>query len=257
LTWVGHVTFAVEDGDRVVLTDPHFGPRALLPRRKVPPGLPVEAVPPDAVALLSHNHYDHLDRWTLERLPPSVEWLVPLGQGDWMRRAGARRVRELDWWQSVEVGDWTFTALPAQHWSNRVFQQRNSALWCSWLLDCGPRSYYFAGDSGYFHGYREIGRRFPRLDVALLPIGSYEPRWFMGYQHMDPAQAYRAFRDLGARHMVGMHWGTFDLTDEPVDLAPKELAEVVAEATGGAGDPRVRVMAVGERWPLRYNADDD
>jgi N-acyl-phosphatidylethanolamine-hydrolysing phospholipase D len=250
LTWIGHVTFAVEDGDRVVVTDPHFGPRALVPRRKVAPGLGLHAVPDDAVALLSHNHYDHLDRWTVERLAPSVEWLVPRGQGDWMRRAGARRVHELDWWQSLEIGAWTFTALPAQHWSNRLFQKRNSALWCSWMLHTGGRSYFFAGDSGYFHGYREIGRRFPGIDVALLPIGSYEPRWFMAYQHMDPAQAYRAFRDLGAAAMVGMHWGTFDLTDEPVDLAPKELAEVLAEATGGAGDPRVRVMAVGERWSI-------
>ncbi len=253
LTWVGHASFAIEGVGRVLLTDPHFGDRALLPRRKVPPGIPLSTVPGNAVALLSHNHYDHLDRWTVKNLPSGVSWYVPPGMAAWFRRHGVDRVTEVDWWQRVEHGPWTLTALPSQHWSNRLSQGRNAAGWCSWLIDCcgsgeaSPRRYYFAGDSGYFHGFAEIGRRFPGIDVALLPIGAYEPRWFMAYQHMDPPQAYRAFRDLGARHMVAMHWGTFDLTDEPVDLAPRELARVLA-ARGG--DPRVRVMAVGERWPV-------
>ena len=126
--------------------------------------------------------------------------------------------------------------------------RRNSALWCSWLLDSGKRRVYFAGDSGAFPGFAEIGRRLPGIDVALLPIGAYEPRWFMRYQHMDPAEAYRAFHDLGARWMLPMHWGTFDLTDEPADLAPEVLAQVVAAA---GGDPRVHTLAIGERWRMR------
>ncbi len=245
LTWVGHATFALQDGPDVVLTDPHWGPRALLPRRQSPPGIPLAAVPPHAFAVLSHNHYDHLDAWTVERLP-AIPWFVPLGLGRWLRRRHAGPVVELDWWQSVRHGRWTLTCLPAQHWSNRLDAGRNTTLWCSWLLDSGERRYYFAGDSGYFGGFAEIGRLFAPLDVALLPIGAYEPRWFMGLQHMDPAEALRAFADLGARHMLAMHWGVFDLTDEPVDRAPEVLAREVA--AGGAEASRVHPLAIGERW---------
>jgi N-acyl-phosphatidylethanolamine-hydrolysing phospholipase D len=248
VTWVGHATFAIHDRDDVVLTDPHFGPRALFPRRLVAPGVPVDAVPADALAVVSHNHYDHLDRWSVETLPAGVTWFVPLGLADWFRARGRHAVVELDWWQSAEHGRWKITCLPAQHWSRRIEQRENTTLWCSWLLDSGEYRYYFAGDTGYFPGFGEFGRRLGPVDVAMLPIGAYEPRWFMQYQHMDPAEAYQAFLDLGARFMLPMHWGTFDLTDEPVDLPPRVLAEVVAER---GGDPeRVRTLAVGERWKL-------
>lgn len=250
VTWVGHSAFAVQDGEDVFLTDPHWGPRALVPPRLSPPGIPLEAVPADAFAVLSHNHYDHLDAWTVKRLPRSIPWFVPLGLGGWLRRRGPRQVVELDWWQSARHGRWTLTCLPAQHWSNRIGMGRNATLWCSWLLDSGSRRYYFAGDSGYFHGFAEIGRRFAPIDLALLPIGAYEPRWFMRYQHVDPGEAWQAFRDLGARWMVPMHWGTFDLTDEPVDLAPRVLEKILAEE--GEDRERVRILAVGERWVLPH-----
>lgn len=247
LTWVGHSTFAIQDGGDVIVTDPHWGARALVPPRLSPPGIPLSAVPPEACVVLSHNHYDHLDSWTVKRLPPGLPWFVPLGLGDWLRKRGVRQVTELDWWQSASHGRWTLTCLPAQHWSNRISMGRNASLWASWLLDSGSRRWYFGGDSGYFHGFAEIGRRFSP-DVALLPIGAYEPRWFMRYQHMDPREAVQAFRDLGARWMAGMHWGTFDLTDEPVDLAPRVLEQVLREESL---DPeRVRALAVGERWIL-------
>ena len=253
ITWVGHATFAVQDGGEVFLTDPHWGPRALLPRRHWPPGIPRAAVPAHAFAVLSHNHYDHLDAWTVARLPPEIAWHVPLGLAGWLRRRRGHgkaeapaAVQELDWWQSVRRGRWTMTCLPAQHWSNRLDSGRNSTLWCSWLLDSGRRRYFFAGDSGYFPGFAEIARRFAPIDVAFLPIGAYEPRWLMAYPHMDPAEAWQAFRDLGARWMVPMHWGTFDLTNEPIDLPPRVLAEAIA-ATGGDA-ARARVLAIGERW---------
>jgi len=246
LTWVGHATFAVHDDEDVFLTDPYFGPRALLPRRRTPPGVPLESVPAHAFAVLSHNHYDHLDAWTVERLPKDLRWLVPLGLARWFRARGRANVQELDWWQSTRFGRWTVTCVPVQHWSARLEHGRNRTLWCGWVLDSGARRYFFAGDSGYFHGFQEIGRRFGRIDVAMLPIGAYEPRWLMRYQHMDPADAYRAFQDLDARFLVPMHWGTFDLTDEPIDEAPRVLSQVV-ERSGG--DPsRVRLLAVGERW---------
>jgi N-acyl-phosphatidylethanolamine-hydrolysing phospholipase D len=246
VTWVGHATFAIHDEAEVCLTDPHFGPRALWPRRLVPPGIPLEAVPADAFAVISHSHYDHLDAWTVDRLPETVEWYVPLGLGDWFRERGRHRVVELDWWQSARRGRWTLTCLPSQHWSRRFGHGANETLWCSWLLDSGKRRYYFAGDSGYFHGFAEFGRRFGPIDVAMLPIGAYEPRWFMRYQHVDPEEAYQTFLDLGAAHMLAMHWGTFDLTDEPPDLAPRVLAEAVRARDGDAS--RVHVLSVGERW---------
>ncbi len=248
LTWVGHATFAIHDGDDVALTDPHFGSRALVRRRASPPGIPIEAVPPDAFAVISHNHYDHLDTYTVETLPDTIQWYVPLGLGDWFRDRGRARVTELDWWESSRRGRWTITCLPSQHWSRRFEHGTNSTLWCSWLLDSGDYRYYFAGDSGYFHGFAEFGRRFGPIDVALLPIGAYEPRWFMRYQHMNPPEAYRAFLDLGARFMLPMHWGTFDLTDEPVDLAPRVFARVLADA--GEDPERAPVLAIGERWML-------
>jgi N-acyl-phosphatidylethanolamine-hydrolysing phospholipase D len=248
VTWVGHATFAVHDRDDVFLTDPHFGDRALIPRRQSPPGVPVESVPADAFAVLSHNHYDHLDAWTVESLPDTVEWYVPRGLAGWFRERGRERVVELDWWESARRGRWEITCLPAQHWSRRMGHGTNETLWCSWMLDSGDYRYYFAGDTGYFHGFEAFGERFGPVDVAMLPIGAYEPRWFMRYQHMDPAEAYQAFLDLGARTMLPMHWGTFDLTDEPLDLPPKVLAEVVRERGGEAS--RIRTLAVGERWKL-------
>jgi N-acyl-phosphatidylethanolamine-hydrolysing phospholipase D len=251
-TWVGHSTFAVQDEGDVFITDPHWGARALVPPRQSPPGIPLAAVPATAFAVLSHNHYDHMDAWTVERLPGEMPWFAPLGLGAWLRRhGGGRRVQvvELDWWQSARHGRWTLTCLPAQHWSNRIRQGRNTTLWCSWLLDNGVRRWYFGGDSGYFHGFAEIGRRFGPIDVALLPIGAYEPRWFMRAQHMNPQEALRAFRDLGARFMLPMHWGTFDLTDEPVDLAPRELERALAaEGEGKLDRERAPILAVGERW---------
>jgi len=246
LTWVGHSTFAVHDDDDVFVTDPHFGPRALVPRRRVAPGVPLAALPRHAFGVVSHDHYDHLDAWTVKRLPADMRWFVPLGLAAWFRRRGRENVVELDWWRSTRFGRWEITCLPTQHWSARIENPRNSTLWCSWLLRNEKRSYYFAGDTGYFAGFAEIRRRCGPVDVAMLPIGAYEPRWFMRSQHMDPGEALRAFRDLGARFMAGMHWGTFDLTDEPVDEAPRALARLLPES--GVDPERVRVLAVGERW---------
>ena len=248
LTWVGHATFAVHDGEEVFLTDPHFGPRALVPARYLPPGIPITSIPDDAFAILSHNHYDHLDAYTVDHLPESVHWYVPRGMADWFRERGRSNVTELDWWQSAQHGRFTLTCLPSQHWSRRIEIGLNEALWCAWLVDSGETRYFFAGDTGYFHGFREYGRELGPIDVAMLPIGAYEPRWFMKYQHLNPAEAYQAFIDLDARFMVAMHWGTFDLTDEPLDLPPSVLREVVADRGGEA--EQVRIFAIGERWAV-------
>lgn len=248
LTWVGHATYVIHDGGDVVLTDPHFSKRALLPERLVGPGVPLASIPNHAFAVISHNHYDHLDEETVEGLSEAVGWYVPLGLADWFRGLGRNDVTELDWWQSALRGRWKITCLPSQHWSMRLGQADNATLWCAWLLESGTRRYFFAGDTGYFHGFAEFGRRYPGIDAALLPIGAYSPRWFMSDQHMDPAEAYQAFRDLGARHLMPMHWGTFDLTDEPPGYPPIELRQVMEE--GGLDPEPVHILAVGERFVL-------
>ena len=246
-TWVGHCTYVVKDGGDTFLTDPHFGARAFFPKRLHPPGVPIEKIPADAFALLSHNHYDHMDVWTVDNLPDSVTWYVPMGLAGWFRDRG-RRVVALDWWQSARHGRWKLTCLPAQHWSNRFGMGVNSTLWCSWLIESESRKFFFAGDSGYYQGFAEYGRKFGPIDAAMLPIGAYAPRWFMRYAHLDPAEAYRAFGELRARWMLPMHWGAFDLTNEPLDQPPKELKKAVRAA---GGDPEaVRLMAVGERWRI-------
>jgi N-acyl-phosphatidylethanolamine-hydrolysing phospholipase D len=248
LTWVGHATFAVHDGEDVFLTDPHFGARALLPARLVPPGVPLAAIPRGGFAVVSHNHYDHLDAHTVGALPADFAWFVPLGLADWFRARGRENVVELDWWQSAVRGRFTITCVPSQHWSKRIEQGTNESLWCAWLIDSGERRYFFAGDTGYFHGFAEVGRRFAPIDAALLPIGAYAPRWFMDFQHMDPAEALLAFRDLGARLLFPMHWGTFELTDEPPDEPPRELERQRARLRV---DPReVALLAVGETRAL-------
>jgi len=244
ITWIGHASFAVQDGDDVFLTDPHFSKRALLPARWNPPGIPLESIPTDAFAVISHNHYDHLDTETVESLPASMKWYVPLGLGEWFADLGRDAV-ELDWWESARHGAWTITCLPSQHWSSRIDQLPNRSLWCAFLLDNGERRYFFAGDTGYFHGFREFGRRFGPIDVAILPIGAWAPRFMMRYQHMDPAEAVAAFDDLGAKRFYPMHYGTFDLTDEPMDQPPAALRQLIEDQ--GLDPERFRILPAGGR----------
>ena len=237
LTWVGHATFLIQIGGQNVLTDPMWSDRASPvgfagPRRLVSPGIPFEALPPIDVILLSHNHYDHLDDRTVRRLAsqyPGVRWLAPLGLGPFLRRRGAREVLELDWWDETRVGSLAIGCTPAQHFSARGFGDRNRTLWCGWSLAAPARQLFFAGDSGYHPEFTAIGERFGPFDATLLPIGAYEPRWFMRPVHMNPEEAVRAFQDLQRGRsaisgrpvvMVGMHWGTFKLTDEPMDEPP-------------------------------------
>jgi len=250
LTWIGHASFALHCGEQVALLDPHFGPRALLPRRWTPPGFPIESIPPDAFALLSHNHYDHLDRWTLTRMPKSIDWLVPLGLGGFVRAAGFESVRELDWGDEVRLGPWYVTLLPAQHWSRRLSQPENSTLWGSWLVDTGTFRLLYVGDSGDFAGFDLLGRRLAPIDVVILPIGAYLPQWFMQPAHLSPREALGVFRRLSAGRMVASHWGTFDLADDAVDEPPVELRRCLNETEHDELAARVELLEVGETLRL-------
>lgn len=249
ITWVGHATFAVQWSDQVVLTDPLFSERAAVVKRKNPPAFGPEVLPDGAIVLISHNHYDHLDTDSLEALLPRAGLvLCPLGLGDWLRGSGAKNVREMDWWQEVELNGTRFTCLPTQHWSRRFGQSYNQTLWCSWLMERGGKKIYYGADSGYFAGYREFGKRYPDIDVALLPTGAYYPRWFMHYAHMNIPEAMQAFADLGARQMVPMQWGVLPLGDEPAAYPRLELEEYLAKHPGLKS--RVKILPVGGRLLL-------
>lgn len=252
VTAVGHATYVVHWDGQVVVTDPFFSWRAALPARRVPPAFGTDAIPDGAVVVLSHNHYDHLDSASVKALAPRARFLCPLGLGDFVRRRGGRDVVELDWWQSVEVGGTRFTLLPAQHWSRRLGMARNATLWGSWLMERGGRRVYYGGDSGYFKGYRAYGRRYPGIDLALLGVGAYEPRWFMHYAHMDPAETVRAFRELGARLLVPTQSGVLELGDDPVSRPTLELERLAAADPWLAG--RLRVLPVGGRLLLDRTA---
>jgi L-ascorbate metabolism protein UlaG (beta-lactamase superfamily) len=222
-TWVGQSTFVLRTRSLTILTDPVFsdvaGPVSWLgPRRVAPPGVDFEAIPRVDLVLLSHDHYDHCDLPTLRRLARRDDPLVisPLGHRELLAGAGLRRTVELDWWETdTALPGCSVTLVPARHWSRRRPFGTNSRLWAGFMVKVGGRLVYFAGDSGYQEGlFTEIGRRCGHPDLALIPIGAYEPRWFMKDAHMNPAEAVRVHREVGARRSVAMHWGTFQLTDE-------------------------------------------
>jgi L-ascorbate metabolism protein UlaG (beta-lactamase superfamily) len=246
VTWVGHATYVVQIGGLIVLTDPVWSRKipGVAPRF-TPVGLDWDALPRVDAVVISHNHYDHLDSPTIRRLPRHTPLLVPGGLGWWFRRRGFRDVTELDWYESTAIDDVRFEFVPAHHWSRRTLTDTCRSLWGGWMLTAPDGAkVYFAGDTGYGHYFEEIGRRHPDIDLALMPVGAYEPNWFMKPVHMSPPEAVRACADLGARRMSTMHWGTFLLSAEPL-LAPVYRAR---EAWAEAGRAREDLwdLAVGE-----------
>ena len=245
ITWIGHASFVFRLGGQLVATDPIFSTRISgVVKRLVAPGIALEALPPLDVVTVSHNHLDHLDLPTIKRLGAGPTYVAPIGHERWLRGAGAEKIVELDWWQSTKIGGLEITLVPARHWSMRAPWNRNDALWGGFVYRGAEGAGYHSGDTAYFDGFAEIGRRLGPIDWAMLPIGSYEPRWFMHSQHMNPDDALKAFVDLRARTFVAMHWGTFRLTDEPMGEPAEKIQRLFADARL---DPqRLWLMAVGE-----------
>jgi L-ascorbate metabolism protein UlaG (beta-lactamase superfamily) len=249
LTWIGHATFVLRLGGQLVATDPIWSKRisGVIPRQ-APPGVAFESLPPLDVVTVSHNHYDHLDVPTLERIGARATYVTLPGNGAILRGAGLDKVVELEWWQSHKVGALEITAVPARHWSMRMPWNRNDMLWGGFVYR-GPEGVaYHSGDTALFDGFSEIGQRLGPIDWAMLPIGAYEPRWFMEPQHMNPEDAVEAFERLGARNFVAMHWGTFKLTDEPLGEPPARLRARWSER--GLGPERLWIPDVGETRAL-------
>ncbi len=253
ITWIGHATFLVQLDSENILTDPNWSDRAspvgfMGPRRLVPPGLRFEDLPPIQAVVISHDHYDHLDLPTVLRLEHAFHprFFVPLGVGALLRGAGVRDVVELDWWDAARLGHVVFTATPAQHSSGRVFTDHNRRLWSSWVIAGRHRRLFFAGDTGYYAGFTAIGRRLGPFDAAALPIGGYSGFDKHHPNHLNPEEAVQAFEDLGARLLVPMHWGTFELNREPFREPPERLFK---EALRRGREEEIAVLTQGETIP--------
>jgi len=252
VTWVGHATLLVQMGHLTFLTDPIWSETPspvpfLGPRRHVDPGVALEDLPRIDFVLISHNHYDHLDLPTLEALAqrdPGTRFYVPLANASLLREAGIENVEELDWGGVVEHGGVRVICLPVQHWSARGLGDERRALWSSWAVLSDHRRFYFAGDTGAFPGFGAIGQAYGPFDLAAVPIGAYEPVAMMQPSHMNPEEALAAGRALRARRLVGMHFGTFDLTDEPLDEPPRRFRAGGRAAGYSAED--VWVLDIGE-----------
>jgi N-acyl-phosphatidylethanolamine-hydrolysing phospholipase D len=263
-TWIGHSTVLLQLGGINALTDPVFSQRAspvqwMGPRRVMDPGLPIDALPPLDVVLLSHNHYDHLDRPAVKqiaRVHPHATWIVPLGLGAYIRPWGARDIVELDWWQQADIKGLRVTATPARHFSGRGLRDRNRSLWCGFAFETEDKRALFVGDTAYHPEFGAIGSRCGPFDFVMIPIGAYDPRWFMRIVHVDPEEAVQIYEDLVAPHrneplpiMLGIHWGTFRLTEEPMEEPPRRTAARWRAA--GLDEDRLWIARFGETRRLR------
>jgi len=254
-TWLGHASFLLQSRHGTLLIDPVFSERVSPvswagPRRVHVPGIAFEALPRIDTVLLSHDHYDHCDASTLRRLVTlhQPRFIAPLRHADLFHAAGAPAptITELDWWETIPLpAGVAITLTPTKHWSNRFGTPRNHRLWGGFHLQLGPKRVWFAGDTGYdAEIFRAVRARCGAPDLALVPIGAYEPRWFMAPMHLNPTEAVQLHRDAGARLSIGMHWGTFQLTDEGRDEPVAHLVE--ARRAAGVASEEFRVVAPGE-----------
>ena len=251
-TWIGHATFLVQMENLTFLTDPIWSNRPSPvpfagPNRYVKPGMALEDLPPIDFVVISHNHYDHLDIPTLRKLAKrntETVFFVPLGNAKLLRKKGIQRVEEMNWGEAINFKTATIHCLPTQHWSKRSLTDTRKTLWSSWAITGPQKRFYFAGDTGYFSGFNSIGQALGPFDLAAVPIGAYAPRAMMKSSHMNPEEAIQAALDLRAKKAVAMHFGTFNLSDEPLSEPPMRF-KAAAEKTALAGE-HSWVLNIGE-----------
>ncbi len=217
-TWIGHSSYLLSIAGEAVLIDPVFAEKVGYSyARHGKPGLLPEQLPPVRAILISHNHYDHLNLASLRAIEPQATLIAPQGMKGYLRkRCPHAAIVELDWWQSTRMGPLEITFVPARHWSSRLLVGRNRSRWGGYIIQGNGYTVYHAGDSAWFEGFAEIAARFPKIDAAFMPIGAYEPLWFMQNHHMTPEQSGDAFLAVQAQRMIPMHYGTFQMTDEPL-----------------------------------------
>ena len=235
MIWIGHSTFLIKKNNLVILTDPVFSERAspfkrLGPKRLIPPAISLNELPKIDVVTISHNHYDHLDIRSLKKLSklnPNLIFLIPKGDIDIFNKKNIGNVKEFVWWEEISIDDLIFTFTPVQHWSARGLFDRNESLWGGWFIKSNDYSLYHAGDTGYSNDFIETQKRLGSPKYAFLPIGAYDPEWFMAASHVNPEDSIRIMKDLGAEFSFGMHWGTFTLTAEDTLEPPQRLKEAL------------------------------
>lgn len=261
ITWIGHSTFFIQYEGLNMLTDPVWAKRMGFERRLGEPGIEIAEVPPVDVILISHSHYDHMHMASIRRLyGAGTTLIVPVGLRKKMIRKGFHNCLELKWWEHTVIRNVKISFVPTQHWTRRTPFDTNTSHWGGYILEPAntakpaggegtdeaqllPPNLYFAGDSGYFPGFKDIGKRY-RIHVAMMPIGAYEPEWFMTSQHVNPEEALQAFLDVKADTMIPMHYGTFRLAD---DTAQEALDRMEAERIRlGIEEERMKVLRYGE-----------
>lgn len=252
ITWIGHSTFLIQCGGLNIVTDPVWANRMGFAKRLSEPGLAIHELPPIDIVLISHAHYDHLHIGSLRKLPGSPKMLVPEGLSGMLKGKGFPDVQELPWWESITLQGVVFTMVPAQHWTRRTLWDMNSSHWGGWIMRSmeSGESIYFAGDSGYFRGFKSIGAAYS-IDIALMPIGAYDPEWFMHVSHMTPEEAVQAYLDLGAAHFIPMHYGAFRLADDTSEEALVRLNKEWERLR--LSHDKLHIMELGETW--RSNID--
>ncbi|MFQ5432490.1 MAG: MBL fold metallo-hydrolase [Nitrospinota bacterium] len=249
--WVGHSSVLCRQDSIYYLTDPVFSERAspftaIGPCRYSPPGISITNLPKISFVLISHNHYDHLDYRSVKMIydRDRPRFFVPKGLSGWFESAGIDSVVEIDWYSSQRIDSLTVTSVPAQHFSARTMWDRNQSHWCGWIVS-GEKKFYYSGDSGYFDGFKEIGKRYGPIDLAALPIGAYEPVWMMRRMHLNPEEALDVFDEVRGRKFLAVHWGSFDLTFEPVDEPPTRLKKEAETRKYPPGT--INILRVGQK----------
>ncbi|WP_026694012.1 MBL fold metallo-hydrolase [Peribacillus kribbensis] len=226
VTWIGHSTFLIQMDGLNILTDPVWARRMGVQKRLTLPGVPIEQLPAIDIVVISHGHYDHLDFGTIKKIGGSPVFYVPAGLKALFNKKGYQKVIEADWWEDFTHAGLKLTFVPAQHWTRRTLRDTNTSHWGGWIMEPEEgRSIYFAGDSGYFRGFKEIGEKF-ELDIILMPIGAYEPEWFMSVSHINPEDAVKAFLEMNGKLFIPMHYGAYRLAD---DTGPEALGRLLAE----------------------------
>ena len=252
LVWIGHATYLINKDGLTILTDPVFSKRASPvrfagPKRLIPPAIPIDKLPKIDVITVSHNHYDHLDLRSLKKIykaNPNAIFLVPKGDKRRLERRGIENVKEFLWWEEIEINGSKFTFTPVQHWSARGIADRNKSLWGGWFMELKTESIYHAGDTGYSDDFIETKKRLGSPSLSLIPVGAYAPRWFMKTNHVNPPEAIQVALDLESKRNFGMHWGTFQLTDEEIMEPPELLQQSLKEL--GLSEEFFRVLTPGE-----------
>ncbi len=261
ITWLGHATVLLQVNGVNIITDPVFSARTAPvqfagPKREVPFMMTPDELPDIDIVFVSHNHYDHLDEGSILDFKsrfPKATYLIPIGLKPWFTARGVTNVRELDWWDSIELAGLKYTFTPAQHWSKRSLNDTNRSLWGGIVIEARDSAnradsawrFIYTGDTGYSQDFKDIAARFPEgFDWAAIPIGAYEPRWFMRAQHVNPDESVQVFQDLRAKEALSVHWGTWMLTDEALDQPPKDLS--IALKKYGVDPARFHVFKNGE-----------